>query len=66
MIKSRLKDIMEKKGITINQLSTDTGLAIETLRRARGEKISLCRLETLKIIAVALNVKIARLFDELS
>ena len=64
MITSRLKNIMEKNGVTINQLSNDTGLAIETLRRARGDKISLCKLETLEIIAVALNVKISRLFDE--
>lgn len=48
------------------QLSHDAGVAIETIRRARGEEIGLCRLDTLEAIAKALNVKIVDLFEELS
>lgn len=64
MIKSRLKEIMQSKGVTMAQLANDTGLAIETIRRARRDEIRLCRLETLATIAKALNVRIGNLFKE--
>ena len=64
MIKSRLKKIMESKGVTLAQLAHDTGLAIETIRRARGDEIRLCRLETLATIAKALRVRISNLYKE--
>jgi DNA-binding Xre family transcriptional regulator len=64
MIKSRLKKIMESKGVTMAKLANDSGIAIETIRRARGDQIKLCRLETLKAIAEELNVRVVDLFKE--
>lgn len=63
-INSHLKDIMESKGVTMSKLASASGTSIETIRRARGEKIGMCRLETLAVIAKVLKVKIADLFDE--
>jgi DNA-binding Xre family transcriptional regulator len=64
VIKSHLKEIMLSKGVTMAQLAKDAGIAIETIRRARGDDIRLCRLETLEAIAAALNVSIRDLFEE--
>lgn len=66
MIKSRLKKIMQTKGITMAQLASDANVSIETIRRARDDEIRLCRLETLDAIARALKVKIRDLFTEQS
>lgn len=63
-IKSKLKDIMESKGISIAKLASDSGVAIETIRRARDYEIRLCRLETLEAIAKALGIRIKDLFEE--
>lgn len=62
MIRSNLKDLMEKKGITLKQMVRDTGLAEMTLIRARREQIGACRLDTLLIIANYLDCKIEDLF----
>ena len=64
MIKSHVKAIMIAKKVTMAQLANDAGIAVETLRRARGDEIRLCRMETLEAIAKALNVKIRDLFKE--
>ena len=55
---------MEAKGLSVLALSLDTGLATETITRARGDKISLCKLQTLEVIAQALGVKVKDLFVE--
>jgi len=55
---------MESKGISMARLANDSGIAIETIRRARGDQIKLCRLETLKVIAEALRVQVVDLFKE--
>ena len=62
MIQSNIKDLMEKKGVTLKQMVKDTGLAEMTLIRARREQIGACRLDTLLIIAEYLNCKIEDLF----
>lgn len=62
MIQSNLKDLMDKKGITLKQMVKDTGLAEMTLIRARRAQIGACRLDTLLIIAEYLNCKIEDLF----
>lgn len=62
MIQSNLKEIMEKKGITLKQMVKDTGLAEMTLIRARREQIGACRLDTLIVIAKYLDCKIEDLF----
>ena len=62
MIQSNLKELMEKKGVTLKQMVKETGLAEMTLIRARREQIGACRLDTLLIIAEYLNCKIEDLF----
>lgn len=68
MIVSKVKKIMEEKGVTLKQLVQMTGLAEETIMRTRrggGRKqLASCQLMTLEIIAKALGVKIKDLFDE--
>ena len=64
MIKSRVREMMEEKGITVLDLSMETGLATETITRARGDKIQVCRLDTLEALAQALGVKVKDLFSE--
>lgn len=63
MIQSKLKELMEQKGVTLKQMVKDTGLAEMTLIRARREQIKACRLDTLIIIANYLNCKIEDLFS---
>lgn len=64
MIRSRVKDAMEAKECTVRALSEQTGLALETIMRARGEQIARCTLDTLATIAGALGVKVKELFEE--
>ncbi len=63
-MRSNIKDIMTKKKVSMAALATMTGLSIETIRRARGKEIALCKLLTLSKIARALNVKVNSLFDD--
>lgn len=62
MIKSNVKELMEKKGVTLKQMVKETGLAEMTLIRARREQIKTCRLDTLLVIANYLECKIEDLF----
>ena len=64
MITSQVKKIMIAKKVTMAQLAYDAGIAGETIRRARGDEIRCCRLETLEAIAKALHVRIRDLFKE--
>ena len=64
MIKSKIKELMENKGITYTALEQRTGLSSQTITRARGEMIRECRLSTLEAIAKVLDVRIAELFEE--
>lgn len=64
MIKSRIKEQMEAKGVSVLALSLDTGLATETITRARDDRILYCKLQTLEVIANALGLKIKDLFSE--
>ena len=64
MIKSNLKEIMERLDVTYKQLEEKTGVSSQTLTRARGEMISECRLSTLETIAKALGVSTKDLYDE--
>lgn len=66
MIESRLAELMEEKGVTVLALSNESGIATETITRARGKKIGKCRLETLERIAEVLQVSIKDLFEEKS
>ena len=64
MITSNIKELMEDKGITYIELERRTGLSNQTISRARGALIRECKLSTLELIARALRVPIAALFDE--
>lgn len=68
MIVSHVKRIMEQKKITVSKLSEMTGLAIETIMRARrgadAGQLGSCTLITLETMARAMGVKIKDLFDE--
>lgn len=64
MVASNVKKLMEEKGVTIRGMAAKTLLADMTIIRARGDKITQCKLETLQIIAKHLKCKIKDLFDE--
>lgn len=64
MITSKVKEIMEKQAVTVRSLAERTGLALETIMRARGPMIGRCTMDTLSIIAEALGVKTKNLYDE--
>ena len=64
MIKSNLKEIMERLGVTYKQLEEKTGVSSQTITRARGDMISECRLSTLETIAKALGVSTKDLYEE--
>ena len=64
MIKSNLKEIMERLDVTYKQLEEKTGVSSQTITRARGEMISECRLSTLETIDKALGVSTKDLYDE--
>jgi DNA-binding Xre family transcriptional regulator len=59
---------MEERGVSIVKLMDMTGLANETIQRARRGggpgQLGSCTLLTLESIALALNVKVKDLFEE--
>ena len=69
MLVSKVKQVMEQRGFTIKQLVKTTGLAEETIMRARRGggtgQLGSCTLQTLEIMANALGVKVKDLFEEL-
>jgi len=64
MLKGKVKEVMEQKGVTIRQLTGMTGLSSGTLHRARGKQFTKCTLDTLDTLAAALGVKVKDLFEE--
>jgi DNA-binding Xre family transcriptional regulator len=64
MIVSRVKEVMESKGITLARLVEDTGLAEMTVIRARDHRIGRCHLDTLAVMARYLGVKTRDLYSE--
>lgn len=64
MIKSTLKALMEERGLTIMKMAERTGLATETISRARDDRIGACTLNTLGTLAGALGCRIVDLFSE--
>ncbi len=63
MLISNIRKIMKEKSITMESLSTKTGLSTRTIDRARGGLISECKLSTLGRIAIVLGVPMKTLFD---
>lgn len=68
MIVSRLKQVMEEKGMSIRRMVHESGLSEETVLRGRrggGQgQLGSCTLITLEAMAKALDVKVKDLFDE--
>ena len=65
MFKSNIRELMNKKGITIRDLSSQTELSTRTVHRAtQDDTIGGCQLNTLAKIADALGVKTKRLYEE--
>lgn len=65
MIKSRINYILLDKKTKVGVLIERTGLAKETVLRARkDETFPSCSIRTLETIAQALGVKVKDLFDE--
>lgn len=62
MIQSNIKQIMEKKRITLKRMVEDTGLAEMTIIRARRGQIASCQLETLLVMADYLNCTVEELY----
>lgn len=51
-------------GFTVRGMAEKTGLALETIMRARGQMIGRCTLDTLATIAGALGCRVKDLFEE--
>lgn len=64
MLRSNLKPLMERRGITLRQMVEDTGLAEMTIIRARRGQIGACRLDTLVSIASYLGCTVNDLFSQ--
>ena len=65
MIISRVKQLMEEREMTYQDLVAKTGLSTDTVARIRNDHIRECRLYTLEIVATALGVTTKDLYDEL-
>ena len=65
MFKSNIRELMNKKKITVRDMVQKTGMSSRTIQRAVGDKtIETCELGTLGRIGAALGVKTKRLYDE--
>ena len=64
MIKSNVREVMEKAGFSVRKLVAVTGLALGTVDRARGDLVVKCSLETLQTIAKACGCRVKDLFTE--
>jgi transcriptional regulator with XRE-family HTH domain len=67
MLRSRLKEVMEQKGMTIQQLATTTTLSAHTITALCRETVSgRTRLSTMERVADALGVSMCELIERLS
>lgn len=64
MVKSNLAKLMKEKKLTYRRLAELSGVAGETINRARGTLIYECKLSTLDALAKVLDANIKDLFDE--
>ncbi len=65
MFISNVRELMDKKNITVRELVGQTGMSSRTIQRAvSDETIHKCELGTLAKIGSALGVKTKRLYDE--
>lgn len=66
MFISKVREVMQDRGKTVKALVEASGLAKETINRARSPLIGRCTLETLATIAKALGCQVKDLFEEAS
>lgn len=64
MIVGKLKNVMERSGASIRDLSLKSGVTERTIVRLRGGEFRKCRMDTLEALAGALRVPVKDLFDE--
>lgn len=65
MFSSNIRELMDRKKITVRELVGQTGMSSRTIQRAvSDETIHKCELGTLAKIGSALGVKTKRLYDE--
>lgn len=62
-ISKRLKQICEERNITVNKLSTLTGITHSTIHDLISAKTTNPKLKTLHKIAVGLNMTVSQLLD---
>ncbi|MDD7738572.1 MAG: helix-turn-helix transcriptional regulator [Fusicatenibacter sp.] len=61
MLNKNLKDAMNKKDISISELSTLSGVPVETIRNIYYQKVTDVKLSTASKLAAALNMSLDRL-----
>jgi DNA-binding Xre family transcriptional regulator len=59
---SNLKEIMNRKHVTYEELQFRSKVAPDTVARASDERIASCKLATLEKLATALDVDVNQLF----
>lgn len=59
---NRLKEIRESKGMTISELSKDSGITRQTIYRLEEKKEDTANSKTLKALANSLGVSVMDLF----
>ena len=65
MFKSNIRDLMNKKDMTVLDMVEKTGMSSRTIQRAvKDDSIEACELGTLARIGAALGVKTKRLYEE--
>ncbi len=57
-VKSNLKSILDDKGMSIRQLSSETGITFETLRRLYNDDTKQYQRDTIGKICEVLDIKI--------
>lgn len=60
---SKIGELMEKKGMTYEELQFHSKVAPDTVSRAKDERIATCKLLTLEKLALALKVTVKDLFE---
>ena len=65
MFKSNIRDLMNKKDMTVRDMVEKTGMSSRTIQRAvKDDSIETCERGTLARIGAALGVKTKRLYEE--
>ena len=65
MFKSNIRDLMNKKDMTVRDMVEKTVMSSRTIQRAvKDDSIETCELGTLARIGAALGVKTKRLYEE--